>query len=98
RNISTAATARNINEIWDKGSGGESTVRTWFGKFRSGDSVLEVKKNHECSNELDEDELKALVGPNMRTTARELAEQLGSSTGRIITYMNRTEKAKNTRR
>ncbi|KAE9417405.1 hypothetical protein Angca_009138, partial [Angiostrongylus cantonensis] len=55
---SVAESARNINEGWREGSAGESTVRTWFRKFRSVDFVLEDMEGHGRPNELGNDELK----------------------------------------
>ncbi|VDM59260.1 unnamed protein product [Angiostrongylus costaricensis] len=86
-----AETALNVNQIWGVG---ESTVRAWLQKFRSGDFDLEVKEGHGRPNELDNDELKALVEANTRRSVRELAEWLGLSTERIPIHLNRIGKTK----
>ncbi|KAE9418653.1 hypothetical protein Angca_008837, partial [Angiostrongylus cantonensis] len=54
-------TFRNINGVWGEGCIDESTVRTWFRKFRPGDLDLEGKEGRGRSNKLDDDELKPLV-------------------------------------
>ncbi|KAE9417508.1 hypothetical protein Angca_009346, partial [Angiostrongylus cantonensis] len=62
---------------------GESTVQTWFRKFSFGDFELEDKESHGRPNELGDCEVKTLVEANTRASARELAEQLGLSSGTI---------------
>ncbi|KAE9414385.1 hypothetical protein Angca_002797, partial [Angiostrongylus cantonensis] len=79
---------------WGEGSIGESTVRTWFRKFRSDNFDLEDKVGRRFLNELDADQLKALVEANRRTTAGELAEHLRVNTETIHTYLKRSTKAK----
>ncbi|VDM63848.1 unnamed protein product [Angiostrongylus costaricensis] len=66
---------RNINEVWAKGSIGESILRTLFRKFRSGDFDLEDKGGCERPGELDND-LKALVEAHTRTLSPQFATLL----------------------
>ncbi|KAE9415693.1 hypothetical protein Angca_009049, partial [Angiostrongylus cantonensis] len=77
------------HQVWGEGSVDESTARTWFWKFRSDDFDLEVKERQGHPNELDDDEFKALVEANTRTTVRELAQKFGLSLETISTHLNR---------
>ncbi|KAK6737658.1 hypothetical protein RB195_020021 [Necator americanus] len=52
-----AQTARNINEVWGRGSINECTVQCWFQKFRAGNISLE-------GEHLEDDLLKAIVEAN----------------------------------
>ncbi|KAE9415614.1 hypothetical protein Angca_006092, partial [Angiostrongylus cantonensis] len=65
-----------------------------FRKFRSGDFDFKDNEGHGRRNELDEDELKALMDANTRTSAQELAEQLILSVGIIFNYLNRIGRTK----
>ncbi|KAE9420734.1 hypothetical protein Angca_008050, partial [Angiostrongylus cantonensis] len=58
---SAAETARNMNEAWWKGSVGKSTVLTWFRKFPSGDFAFQDNDGSRRPNQLDDNELKALL-------------------------------------
>ncbi|KAE9417090.1 hypothetical protein Angca_006439, partial [Angiostrongylus cantonensis] len=58
---------------------GESTVRSWFQIFRSGDFDLEVKEGCGRPSEIGDDEVKALVEANTRKNVRELAEHQNST-------------------
>ncbi|KAE9421286.1 hypothetical protein Angca_004936, partial [Angiostrongylus cantonensis] len=86
-------TARNIFVVCGEGRVGESTVRTWLRKFRSGDFDLEDKEGHGQPNEHDDDELKALVETNTQKAVREIAEQLDVGRGKISTHFNYIGKA-----
>ncbi|KAE9414884.1 hypothetical protein Angca_003542, partial [Angiostrongylus cantonensis] len=48
----------------------------WFRKFRSGDFHFADRKGRGRLSELDDDELRALMEANTRTTVRVLAEHL----------------------
>ncbi|KAE9417846.1 hypothetical protein Angca_006040, partial [Angiostrongylus cantonensis] len=58
---SAVETTRNTHEAWRESSVGESALRTWFREFRSGDFDLEDEEGCGRPDELDDNELKALV-------------------------------------
>ncbi|KAE9412629.1 hypothetical protein Angca_010180, partial [Angiostrongylus cantonensis] len=75
------------HRVQGDGRVGDSTVRTWFQKFRSYDFDLRLKERRGCSSEFEDDKLKALVEVNKSTSVRGLAEQLGVSREAISTHL-----------
>lgn len=71
-----AEAAREINDAFGPGTTNERTVQRWFKKFRSGDESLEDEEGRGRLSEIDNDQLRAAVEANPRTTVRELAEEL----------------------
>lgn len=86
--------ARNIGEIWGQGSVGESTVRTWFRKSKTGDFDFEDKEGRGRSSEVGNNVLKTLVEEKLHRTIRELAEELGVSKATISDHLKQTGKSK----
>ena len=71
-----AETAHDINEAFGPGTTTERKPQWWFKKFRGGNESLE---DDECSgrpSDVDNDQLRALVEANPRTTVQELASEL----------------------
>ena len=70
-------TARQVNQVWRPNSVGESTVRQWFNKFRSGDFSLEDEPRSGRPKAIPDEDLKAFVEADPSQTVREIAEKLG---------------------
>lgn len=78
-----AETARDINVAFGEGTTSDRTVMRWFAKFRSGDESLDEETRGHRPVQVDNDQLRALVESNPRTTVLELARELGVS-GRTV--------------
>ena len=60
---------------------GEETLkdrqcRNWFDKFRSGDFSLKDKQRSGRPNEVDDNQIKAIIKSDRHTTVREIEEML----------------------
>ena len=71
-----AETAHDLNEPFGPGTTTERTAQWWFKKFRGGDESLEDDERSGRPSDVDNDQLRALVEANPRTTVRELASEL----------------------
>jgi transposase len=71
-----ANASRNINMAFGEASTTERKIQRWFQKFRSGDMSLEEEEGRGRPPKIDDDELKALVEQNPRTTVRKIAKEL----------------------
>ena len=69
--------AENVEQAWGAGTACTRTVQRWFNRFRSGDLSLEKEDGRGRPSQVGDDELKALVKANPRTTVRELGATLG---------------------
>ncbi|VDM62506.1 unnamed protein product [Angiostrongylus costaricensis] len=64
---SAAEATRNISVVWSEGNIGESTVRTWLRKFRSGDFDLEVSEMS-LMQQQQQIAIDAVLSPSAPTT------------------------------
>lgn len=87
-------TARKINDAFGPDTVHERTVQLWFKKFRSGDESLEDKEGRGRPSAIDNDQLKALVEADPRTTIRELAEELGVTHPTVLDHLKQLGKTK----
>ncbi|XP_052834133.1 histone-lysine N-methyltransferase SETMAR-like [Octopus bimaculoides] len=71
-----AKTCKNICEVYGDDAVGESTVRRWFAKFKTGEFSLEDDSRSGRPSKLDEEVLKAKIEGNSNITTRELAKEL----------------------
>ncbi|CAK9833778.1 Histone-lysine N-methyltransferase SETMAR [Anthophora retusa] len=81
-----AAATRNINSAFGEYTINERTVQHWFKKIRSGDENLEDEDDRGRPSLVDNDQLKALVEADPRTTIRQLAQELGLITVFKVIY------------
>ncbi|CAK9826443.1 Histone-lysine N-methyltransferase SETMAR [Anthophora retusa] len=89
-----AAATRNINSAFGEDTVNERTVQRWFKKFRSGDESLEDEDGRGRPSLVDNDQLKALVEADPRTTVRQLAQQLNVSYPTVIDHLRQLGKSK----
>lgn len=89
-----AETARDINDAFGTETTNERTAQWWFKKFRGGDESLEDEERIGRPSDVDNDQLRALVEANPRTTVRELAEELGVSKTTISDRLKQIGKSK----
>ena len=89
-----AETARDINEAFGLGTPTERTAQWWFKKFRGGDESLEDDERSGQPSGVDNDQLRALVEANPRTTVRELASELDVTYTTISNHLREIGKTK----
>ena len=92
-----AETARDINNAFGPGTTNERTAQWWFKKFRRGDEDLEDDERNGRPSDVDNDQLRALVEANPRTTVRELASELGVTYTTICSHLKEIGKTKSLR-
>ena len=89
-----AEAARDINEVFCLGTTTERTAQWWFKKFCGGDESFE---HDECSgrpSDVDNDQLRALVEANPRTTVQGLASELDITYTTISNHLGEIGKTK----
>ena len=89
-----AEAARDINEAFGSGTTTERTAQWWFKKFRGGDESLEDDERCGRPSDVDNDQLRALVEANPRTTVRELAAELDVTYRTISNHLREIGKTK----
>ena len=70
-----AQSFRDLTNTYGEGTIGESTVRTWFARFKSGDKDVEDKEGRGRPSELDDDALLEAVEQDESYTTRMLGEE-----------------------
>ena len=91
---SAAEAFRNIISAKGQGVTCERTVQRWFEKFRSGDRSLQEEDGRGRPSDVGDEQLKALVEANPRTTIRELSIELDVSAMTISTHLQAIGKVK----
>ena len=89
-----AETAHDINEAFGPGTTIERTAQWWFKKFRGGDESLEDDERSGRPSDVDNNQLRALVEANPRTTVRELASELDLTYTTISNHLREIGKTK----
>lgn len=91
---SAAQSARNINHAFGEGSANERTIRRWFSKFSSGDTILENQPRGRPHSSVEDEDLKKAVEEDPHKTVRELASELGTSHMTVSRHLKTIEKVK----
>ena len=89
---SAAEAQRNICKALGQGVLDVSTARRWFVRFRDGDCELEDKPRSGRPQEVDSEQVRALVEANPYETARSLATQLQCSHTAILNCLHDLDK------
>ena len=89
-----AETARDMNEAFGPGTITVRTAQWWFKKFRGGDESLEDDERSGRPSDVDNDQLRALVEANPRTTVRQLASELDVTYTTISNHLREIGKTK----
>ncbi|KAF2354178.1 hypothetical protein FHG87_015064 [Trinorchestia longiramus] len=84
----------NINRSWGEESIRDRTVRSWFGKFRSGDESLKDEEGRGRLGSLDNEQLHAVVEQNPRQSVREMSQTLGVSIATVLRHLKIVGKVK----
>ncbi|XP_065663078.1 histone-lysine N-methyltransferase SETMAR-like, partial [Hydra vulgaris] len=89
-----AETARDINTAFGPETTNERMAQWWFKKFRSGEESLEDEEGCGCPSEIDDDQLRALIGADPRKTIREVAEELNVHNSTVDRHLKQIGKSK----
>ena len=89
-----AETARDINEAFGPGTTTEHTAQWWFKKFHGGDKSLEDDEPSGRPSNVDNNQLRALVEANPRTTVWELAMEFDITYITISNHLREIGKTK----
>ena len=82
-----AQSFRDLTNTYGEGTIGESTVRTWFARFKSGDKDVEDKEGRGRPSELDDDALLEAVEQDESYTTRKLGEEFGVDHSTIVRHL-----------
>ena len=82
-----AQSFRDLTNTYGEGTIGESTVRTWFARFKSGDKDVEDKEGRGRPSELDDDALLEAVEQDESYTTRMLGEEFGVDHSIIVRHL-----------
>ncbi|XGW33880.1 hypothetical protein V3C99_017956, partial [Haemonchus contortus] len=90
---SATETNRDINDDLDLGTTNQRTAQWWFKKFRTGDESLEDNERSGRSSAVDNEQLRALVEENPRTTLKDIDSRLSVSSRMVGTHMQEIGKS-----
>ena len=74
-----AQTAKKIRDVYGEEALKDRQCRNWFDKFRFEDFPLKVEQRSGRPNEVDDDQIKAIIESDCHVTAREIKEMLNFS-------------------
>ena len=89
-----AETAHNINKVFGPGTTTEHTAQWWFKKFCGGGESLEDDEHSGWPSDVDNNQIRALVQANPRTTVQELASELDIMYTTISNHLREIGKTK----
>lgn len=89
-----AQTARNINRIFGEGTTSERSAQRWFQRFKDGDEDIQDKDGRGRRSSISNDDLKALVESDPRTTVREISCKVGVSAMTVSNHLRQIGKSK----
>lgn len=92
--VNASQTSRKVNEAFGEGSVTERCVQKWFKKFREGDMTLQNEEGQGRPSTVDDNQLKATVEENSRTTIRKLANELKVSKSTVSNHLKNIGKRK----
>ena len=87
-------TARDINDALSLGTTKKHTAQWWFEKFRTGDESLGDDERSGRPSAVNNEQLRALVEENPRTTLRDIGSRLNVSSRTVGTHMQEIGKSK----
>ena len=78
-----AQAAKKLRDVYSEEALKDRQCRNWFDKFRSGDLSLEDEQRSGRPNEVDDDQIKAIIESDRYVTVREIEEMLKISKSTI---------------
>ncbi|KOX68336.1 Histone-lysine N-methyltransferase SETMAR [Melipona quadrifasciata] len=89
---SAKATTEKICSVYGEGLISDRAVRSWFAKFRSGDTTLKDEPRAGRSSDLDDNLLKAILEQNPRQSTRDIAGRLNTSKSTVCRHLEKLGK------
>ena len=71
-----AQAAKNLRDVYAEEAIKDRQCRNWFDKFRSGDFSLSDEQRSSRPNEVDDDQIKAIIETDHHVSVREIEEML----------------------
>ena len=71
-----AEAAKKLRDIYSEEALKDRQCRKWFNKFRSGDFSLKDEQRSSQPNEVDDDQIKAIIESDRHVTVREIEQML----------------------
>ena len=71
-----AQAAKKLRDVYGEEALKDRQCRNWFDKFRSGDFSLKDEQRSGRPNEVDDDQIKAIIESDRHVTVREIEEML----------------------
>ena len=71
-----AQAAKKLRDVYDEEALKNRQCRNWFEKFRSGDFSLKDEQRSGRTNEVDDDQIKAIIESERHVTVREIEKIL----------------------
>ena len=65
-----AQAAKKLRDVYDGEALKDRQCRNWFDKFRSGDFLLKDEQRSGRPNEVDDDQIRAIIESNQQPTVR----------------------------
>ena len=72
----TEQAAKKLRDVYGKEALKDRQCRNWFDKFRTGDLSLKDEQRSGRSNQVDDDEIKAIIKSDRHLTVQEIEEML----------------------
>uniref|UniRef100_A0A7I4YGD7 HTH_48 domain-containing protein n=1 Tax=Haemonchus contortus TaxID=6289 RepID=A0A7I4YGD7_HAECO len=83
----------DINDDLDLGTTNQRTAQCWFEKSRTGDESLEDNERSGRPSAVDNEQLRALVEEDPRTTLKDIGSRLSVSSRMVGTHMQEIGKS-----
>ena len=88
-------TDKKLHDLYGEEALKDKQCRNWFDKFRSGDFSLKVKQCSGRPNEVDDEQIKAIIKLDNHVTIREIEEMLKIPKSTIDRHIQRLGLVKN---
>ena len=82
-----AQAAKQLRDVYGEEALKDRQCQNWFGKFRSGNFLLEDEQRSGQPNEVDDNKIKAIIGSDCHVTVREIEEVLKIPKSTIDRYI-----------
>ena len=90
-----AQAAKKLRDVYGEEALKEKQCRNWFDKFHSGDFSLKDERRSGRPNEVDDDQIKAIIESDRHVTVREIEEMLKIPKSTIDRHIQRLGLVKN---
>ena len=84
----TAQAAKQLRDVYGDEALKDRQCQNWFDKFRSGDFSLKDEQRSDRPNEVDDDQIKAIIESHRHVTKQGIEEMLKIPTSTIDCHIN----------